>query len=87
MKYLITGGAGFIGSHLSDALIARGDSIVILDNLSTGNHHNIESLIGNDSVTFYSGSILDEVLVEKLVNQAAFRQRPLQAAAFGGQTF
>jgi len=59
MKYLITGGAGFIGSHLSDALIARGDSIVILDNLSTGNHHNIESLIGNDSVTFYSGSILD----------------------------
>ena len=52
MKYLITGGAGFIGSHLSDALVARGDSIVILDNLSTGNQHNIESLIGNDAVTF-----------------------------------
>jgi UDP-glucose 4-epimerase len=69
MKYLITGGAGFIGSHLSDALVARGDSIVILDNLSTGNHHNIESLIGNDSVTFYSGSILDEALVEKLVSE------------------
>ena len=69
MKYLITGGAGFIGSHLSDALLARGDSIVILDNLSTGNHHNIESLIGNESVTFYSGSILDEVLVEKLVSE------------------
>jgi UDP-glucose 4-epimerase len=69
MKYLITGGAGFIGSHLCDALIARGDSVVILDNLSTGNHHNIESLIGNDSVTFYSGSILDEVIVEKLVSE------------------
>ena len=69
MKYLITGGAGFIGSHLSDALVARGDSIVILDNLSTGNHHNIESLIGNDLVTFYSGSILDEALVEKLVSE------------------
>ena len=69
MKYLITGGAGFIGSHLSDALIARGDSILILDNLSTGNHHNIESLVGNDSVTFYSGSILDEALVEKLVSE------------------
>ena len=69
MKYLITGGAGFIGSHLSDALVARGDSIVILDNLSTGNHHNIESLIGNDAVTFYSGSILDEALVEKLVSE------------------
>ena len=69
MKYLITGGAGFIGSHLSEALVARGDSIVILDNLSTGNHHNIESLIGNDAVTFYSGSILDEALVEKLVSE------------------
>ena len=69
MKYLITGGAGFIGSHLSDALVARGDRIVILDNLSTGNHHNIESLIGNDAVTFYSGSILDEALVEKLVSE------------------
>jgi UDP-glucose 4-epimerase len=67
MKYLITGGAGFIGSHLSDALVARGDSIVILDNLSTGNHHNIESLIGHNSVSFYKGSILDRELVNKLV--------------------
>ena len=65
MKYLITGGAGFIGSHLSDALVARGDSIVILDNLSTGNHHNIEGLIGHDAVTFYNGSILDGDLVAK----------------------
>jgi UDP-glucose 4-epimerase len=67
MKYLITGGAGFIGSHTADALVARGDSIVILDNLSTGNHHNIEHLIGNESVTFYSGSILDSALVDRLV--------------------
>ena len=69
MKYLITGGAGFIGSHLSDALVARGDSIVILDNLSTGNHHNIEGLIGHDAVTFYNGSILDGDLVAKLVSE------------------
>jgi UDP-glucose 4-epimerase len=68
MKYLITGGAGFIGSHLADALIARGDSVVILDNLSTGNHHNIEHLIGNESVTFYNGSILDSALVDRLVS-------------------
>ena len=67
MKYLITGGAGFIGSHLADALVARGDSVVILDNLSTGNHHNIEHLIGSDLVTFYSGSILDSALVDRLV--------------------
>ena len=67
MKYLITGGAGFIGSHLADALVARGDSVVILDNLSTGNHHNIEHLIDNESVSFYSGSILDTALVDRLV--------------------
>ena len=67
MKYLITGGAGFIGSHTADALVARGDSVVILDNLSTGNHHNIEHLIGNELVTFYSGSILDSTLVDRLV--------------------
>jgi len=67
MKYLITGGAGFIGSHTADALVARGDSVVILDNLSTGNHHNIEHLIGNEFVTFYSGSILDSALVDRLV--------------------
>ena len=69
MKYLITGGAGFIGSHLSDALVARGDGIVILDNLSTGNHHNIEALIGNEAVTFYNGSILDRDLVSQLVSE------------------
>jgi len=67
MKYLITGGAGFIGSHVADALVARGDSVVILDNLSTGNHHNIEHLIGNEAVEFYSGSILDSALVDRLV--------------------
>ena len=67
MKYLITGGAGFIGSHVADALVARGDSVVILDNLSTGNHHNIEHLIGKESVEFYSGSILDSALVDRLV--------------------
>ncbi len=67
MKYLITGGAGFIGSHVADALVARGDSVVILDNLSTGNHHNIEHLIGKESVEFYSGSILDSTLVDRLV--------------------
>lgn len=67
MKYLITGGAGFIGSHVADALVARGDSVVILDNLSTGNSHNIEELIGNPSVSFFNGSILDRDLVDQLV--------------------
>ena len=67
MKYLVTGGAGFIGSHVTDALIARGDSVVVLDNLSTGNSHNIEHLVGNPNFEFVSGSILDTELVDRLV--------------------
>ena len=44
MRVFITGGAGFIGSHLSDALIARGDTVTILDNLSTGSAANLAHL-------------------------------------------
>jgi UDP-glucose 4-epimerase len=67
MKYLITGGAGFIGSHLADALIDRGDSIVILDNLSTGAIGNLSRVSNSNSYKFISGSILDEELVDGLV--------------------
>ena len=44
MKALITGGAGFVGSHLAEALLARGDTVYVLDNLSTGSIENIEHL-------------------------------------------
>jgi len=67
VKYLVTGGAGFIGSHVTDALIARGDSVICLDNLSTGNSHNIEHLVGNPLFEFISGSILDVGLVDSVV--------------------
>ena len=46
-RYLITGGAGFIGSHLADALIARGEHVVLLDDLSTGRRENIAHLLGH----------------------------------------
>jgi len=69
VKYLITGGAGFIGSHLADALVARGDSVVILDNLSTGSDHNIEHLVGDPALSFYNGSILDVALLDQLVSE------------------
>ena len=46
MRAFITGGAGFIGSHLADALVARGDSVTILDNMSTGSIRNIAHLQG-----------------------------------------
>ena len=67
MKYLVTGGAGFIGSHVTDALIKRGDSVVVLDNLSTGNRKNIEHLVSNSSFKFVEGSILDLTVVDECV--------------------
>jgi UDP-glucose 4-epimerase len=63
-RYLVTGGSGFIGSHLVEALVARGDSVVILDDLSTGDIRNVEHLLGSDRVVFHDGSILDEELVD-----------------------
>ena len=70
MKYFITGGAGFIGSHLADALVARGDSVVILDNFTTGSKENLNKVAG--SVTVVSGDVLDSALVTKLVSESDF---------------
>jgi len=69
MKVLITGGAGFIGSHLSDELITGGNEVVALDNLSTGRFENIAHLDGNKSFQFIEGTILNETLVDKLVER------------------
>src|ERR1700761_1170948 len=52
MRVVITGGAGFLGSHLCDALIARGDQVVCLDNLTTGRLENIEHLLGRPDFEF-----------------------------------
>ena len=65
MRVFITGGAGFIGSHLCDALVARGDEVNILDNLSTGSNGNISHLEGKIRVS--QGDIRDQALVESLV--------------------
>jgi len=67
MKYLVTGGAGFIGSHLCDALIERGDSVVALDNLSTGNSLNIVQLLQHSNFSFVEGSILDADILDEIV--------------------
>jgi UDP-glucose 4-epimerase len=65
VKVLITGGAGFIGSHLCDALITEGEEVVILDNLSTGSKKNIAHLEGK--IKIFQGDIRDQNLVESLV--------------------
>ena len=68
MRAFITGGAGFIGSHLADSLIARGDTVTILDNLSTGSRNNISHLEGK--ITIHEGDIRDKDLVDKLVKDS-----------------
>ena len=70
MRALITGGAGFIGSHLADLLLARGYSIIALDNLSTGQHKNIEHLLGRTDFEFVLGSILNADLVDDCVSRS-----------------
>jgi len=68
-SYLITGGAGFIGSHLTDALLARGDHVVALDNLSTGRLSNLDAAGTHKNFRFVQGSILDELIVDELANE------------------
>jgi UDP-glucose 4-epimerase len=82
MRSFITGGAGFIGSHLADALIARGDSVTILDNMSTGSLKNLCGVI--EKVEFVEGDIRNKVLVEKLTQKADVVLH--MAAALGVQT-
>ncbi len=69
MRALITGGAGFIGSHLADCLLDRGDQVVLLDDLSTGRLVNIEHLNGSADAEFVLGSILNADLVDHVVSR------------------
>lgn len=67
MKALVTGGAGFIGSHLIDALLERGDSVIALDNLATGRHDNIRHHLDDPRFEFVLGSIMNADLVDDMV--------------------
>ena len=69
MKVLVTGGAGYIGSHLIDVLMAQGDEIYVVDNLSTGKIDNIRHLLENKPFHFVNDSILNETLMERIIEQ------------------
>ena len=69
LAYLVTGGSGFIGSHLVEALLARGDSVIALDNLSTGRISNLDSVKQHPRLRFVQGSVLDELMVDELTHQ------------------
>jgi len=70
VKYFITGGAGFIGSHLAEKLIARGDQVVIFDNLSTGSANNLSGI--KEKIKFEEGNILDRAVIDKLVSESDY---------------
>jgi len=64
LKYVVTGGAGFIGSHITEKLVQRGDDVIVIDDLNTGKEENLESII--EKINFVKGSILDIELLDKL---------------------
>ena len=69
MRALLTGGAGFIGSHLGELLIEQGHSVTVIDDLSTGRHSNIAHLEGDSHFTLVIDTVLDESLMEALVGE------------------
>ena len=70
MRILITGGAGFLGSHLAERLLARGHDVLVLDDLSTGQMANLAGLVGNRRFAYRIGSVTDRPLVAELVDLA-----------------
>jgi UDP-glucose 4-epimerase len=72
MKILITGGAGFIGSHLTDKLVGEGHQVTVLDNLSTGRLENIQDHIHSKKIDYVEGSILNIDLVSRLVSESEY---------------
>ena len=70
MRFLITGGAGFIGSHLAERLLQRGDTVVLLDNLSTGSMENVRHLKSSERMSYHLDNIENRQLLAELVDDA-----------------
>lgn len=67
MRYLITGGSGFIGSHVVEALLARGDAVTVLDDTSTGRSDNIAAFRDHQRLSWHQGSVCDELAVDEAI--------------------
>lgn len=95
MRVVITGGAGFLGSHLSDCLLDRGDSVVCVDNLSTGRLDNVGHLVGHPRFTFVEADVSEAIPVRGQVDAVAhlaspasppdYHRLPLQTMAVGSR--
>jgi len=84
MRVLVTGGAGFIGSHLAETLLKRGDEVWVLDDLSTGRLENLSGFVRDPRFTFVQGTILDRATVTELVKHC---ERVFHLAAAVGVKF
>src|SRR5688572_16905271 len=67
---LVTGGAGFIGSHLAEALLARGDRVTVLDDLSTGSADNLKAVLGHPRLSLVLDSVANDARLRSLLDQA-----------------
>jgi dTDP-glucose 4,6-dehydratase len=76
MRIVVTGGAGFLGSHLCEALLARGDSVLCIDNLSTGSLDNVEELMHRPNFDFVEGDATREISVPGVINAVAHLASP-----------
>ncbi len=70
MRILVTGGAGFIGSHLCERLLKEGHMVDVIDDLSTGNISNLKSCIGNEKFNFYNDSVINEKMMYTLIDKS-----------------
>jgi nucleoside-diphosphate-sugar epimerase len=94
-RVVVTGGAGFLGSHLCEALIARGDAVVCIDNLSTGNEDNLKAVLAKPGFQFIRADICDGIEVAGKVDAVmhlaspasppAYLRRPLETLAVGSR--
>src|ERR687885_728494 len=80
MRAIVTGGAGFIGSHVVDALLARGDEVHVLDNLATGNRENVD-----EAATFYEGDIRSDT--DRVFDEARRHRAKIVFSSTGGAIY
>jgi nucleoside-diphosphate-sugar epimerase len=82
MRVVVAGGAGFLGSHLCHALLARGDEVIAVDNLVTGSKRNIETLTKKDGFTFQFADVIDGVAIDGPVDAVMNLASPASPADF-----